>query len=217
MNRSAKCVLFSMIAILQPTAVAFADALNTESVFYAADVGQPDDAPMVYCEGTRCGDGGPRAFAYRVDSASYPMMSFRVGTNDLVDDRYTNVLTPLNWQFAVEPQPMGHLHGVTTPHGTVSPGPCRCLTRGSVHWWTDDPKDAVEGFTFGFDHPWRAEDVSWTLETRREDTPPQLYTFREDWDAAVGTGYGPVHGPLPEPGTALLLAPNGFVASSGEL
>jgi hypothetical protein len=85
--------------------------------------------------------------------------------------------------------------GVKTPHGEISPGPCRCLTEGAARWWTEDPKFAVEFFTFGYDHPWSSEDVAWALETRREGPPPRFYTFGEHWDSAVGAGYGPLHGP----------------------
>jgi len=112
-----------------------------------------------------------------------------------------------NGRFAVEPVPMAHMHTTKTPHGRVSPGPCRCLTQGRVRWWANDPADAIEFFTFGFDHPWPSEDVDWILETRRENPPlpPELRTFRADWDAAVGWGYGPVHAPVPEPTTLGLL------------
>ena len=152
------------------------------------------DAPMIYCVGTE-GGGEPRLYAYDMHSANYPMMRFRVGTNDLDPDNYSNVLIPESWSFAVEPVPQAHLHGVRTAHGEISAGPCRCLTAGSVHWWTDDPQYAVEFFTFGYDHPWTSEDVGWGLEARREGTPPQLCTFSEVWDEPVGVGYGPVHGP----------------------
>jgi len=165
------------------------------------------DAPLIGCIGTESGGNGPRLYAYEVDSASYPMVQFMVGTNDLDSRHYTNVLIPPGWRFAVEPVPMAHMHTTKTPHGRVSPGPCRCLTQGRVRWWANDPADAIEFFTFGFDHPWPSEDVDWILETRRENPPlpPELRTFRADWDAAVGWGYGPVHAPVPEPTTLGLL------------
>jgi len=153
------------------------------------------DAPLIYCVGTESGGGGPKRYAYEVDSASYPMMDFRVGTNDLKIERYTNVLVPQGWHFTVEPVTMSHIHGVKTPHGKVSPGPCRCLTAGSAYWWTDLPEHTVEFFTFGYDHPWISEDIGWILNTRQDGSPPHFYTFEENWDAPVGTGAGPVHGP----------------------
>ncbi len=153
------------------------------------------DAPLVYCEGTACGGGGERAYTYPIDSASYPMMEFEVGTDDPNPRSYTNVLTPKGWSFKVLEEGMGHDHGGFTLHGRVSPGPCRCLTQGRVRWWTDDPQYAAESFTFGFDHKWRPEDVGWNLLTRREGPPPKFFRFREFWDAQVGTGAGPLHGP----------------------
>jgi len=159
-----------------------------------AHVGRAD-APLVFCEGTACGGHGPTGYAYRIDSGSYPMMEFRAGTNDLDRDHYTNVLLPEGWSFAVEEHPMSHAHGVHTPHGEVSPGPCWCLTAGSVLWWTDDPAFAVEFFTFGYDHTWCDEDLGWDLLTRREGNPPEYFTFEPFWDAPLGTGVGPAHGP----------------------
>jgi hypothetical protein len=153
------------------------------------------DAPLVFCEGTACGEQGPRAYTYDIDSGSYPMMKFEVGTNDLNVKNYTDVLVPRGWNFTVEEWGMGHDHGRFTPHGEISTGPCRCLTKGRVLWWTEDPENAVEFFTFGFDHSWKPEDVAWTLTTRREGPPPEEYIFRQFWDAPVGMGMGPVHGP----------------------
>jgi hypothetical protein len=162
-------------------------------------------APMIHYIGSESGGAGPRQYAYDIDSAGHPMTEFQVGTNDLEIADYTNVLIPPNWQFAVESVHMGHIDDVSTPRGQVSPGPCRCLTRGSVRWWTDEPLSAVEAFVFGYDHPWSSEDVGWTLVTSPEDPMPNPYVLRENWDAPVGTGLGPVHGPVPEPATLLLL------------
>ncbi|MHC4180389.1 MAG: PEP-CTERM sorting domain-containing protein [Planctomycetota bacterium] len=163
------------------------------------------DAPLIRCVGTESGGSGPRQYAYDVDSASYPMVEFRVGTKDLEAANYASVLMPDGWTFAVESVPGHHMHDVKTPPGKVSPGPCRCLTRGSVVWQAKDPDFAVEFFAFGYDHPWASEDVSWILQTEREGPPPKQYTFREDWGSSVGTGFGPVHGPVPEPSTLILL------------
>jgi len=123
------------------------------------------------------------------------MMEFRVGTNDLNPAHYTDILIPPGWSFAVEEVPMSHAHGVHTPHGEVSPGPCFCQTAGSVHWWTDDPALAVELFIFGYDHSWTPEDVGWDLLTRREGPPPTFHDFHPFWEGAVGGGTGPVHAP----------------------
>ena len=153
------------------------------------------DAPLIHCTGTESGGEGPRQYAYRVDAATFPMTEFAVGTNDLDQDQYDNVLTPAGWSFSIEPDRMSHIRGLKTRHGECSPGPCGCLTEGKARWWTDDPAFAVEHFVFGYDHPWRSEDVGWILHTRREGPPPQSYSASESWQEDVGTGMGPVHGP----------------------
>ncbi len=154
------------------------------------------DAPQVLCTGSECGGSGPRQYAYEVDSADNPMTDFRIGTNDLHPGNYTNLLTPENWFFSVEQVRINHSHGNNTPHGEISPGPwCYCRTKGSVHWWTEDPALAVVSFTFGYDYFSTSYDVGWTLETQHGE-PPEVYTFYEDWQAPVGMGSGPVHGPI---------------------
>jgi hypothetical protein len=160
------------------------------------------DAPMIFCGGWRCDGGGLPNFNYPIDSGSYPMMEFRVGVNDLDGANYSFVLAPPGWNFAIEATPMNHSCancGDHTPHGAISPGPCWCMTAGCARWWTDDPQDAVEYFTFGFDHPWTPEDVGWELTTRRPGPPPQWNTFGPFWDAPTGVGMGPVHGPCSPP------------------
>ncbi|MCK4873348.1 MAG: hypothetical protein KAS72_11535 [Phycisphaerales bacterium] len=154
------------------------------------------DAPLVYSNGYVCGGSGNRMYEYPVDSASYPMMEFRVGTNDLNIGNYTDVVTPQGWHFAVEDVPMMHACGIFTRPGGFS-SPCWSVTLGSVHWWTDDPEHAVEQFTFGYDHIWPPEDIGWELTTQRPGPPPEQFIFIEHWDSAVGWGMGPVHGPYP--------------------
>jgi hypothetical protein len=158
------------------------------------------DAPLVFCDCTQGGWLGPGHYAYAVDSASYPMMEFTVGTMDLDQAHYVNVTVPPGWNFAVEEEYMGHACGLFAFHGELSDGPCYGITAGRVRWWTDDPALAVEFFTFSYDHippgePWLAEDVSWLLTTRREGPPPDYYTFIESWDEQVGMGFGPLHAP----------------------
>jgi hypothetical protein len=157
----------------------------------AAAVG---DAPMIHCIGQAGGGHGTTDYAYLVDSVSFPMMEFSVGTNDLDLAHYSNVLVPEGWRFDLIDEPAAHLCGEFTPHGEISPGPCWCLTEGQARWWAQDYAHAVEHFTFGFDHPGAPHDVAFRLTTQR-GSPAETYTFGEFWDAPVGTGYGPVHGP----------------------
>jgi hypothetical protein len=152
------------------------------------------DAPLIFCIGHGCGGDEGHRFAYEVDAASYPMVEFKIGTSDPDPAQYKNVTVPPGWQFAVEPVGMIHACGGFAPHGEVSIGPCYSLTLGQVRWWTDDPANAVEFFTFAFDHPWPPEDVGFELKTVRSD-PPYSYWFYPDWQDPVGFGTGPVHGP----------------------
>jgi hypothetical protein len=165
------------------------------------------DAPIVQCNGLTCGGTGGNptypvhfwgfSYYYEIDAVSYPMMEFRVGTNDLDIDHYANVTRPEGWHFAVEPIGMSQACGLFTEHGDISTMPCFGLTAGSVRWWTDDPNNAIETFEFGFTHAHPPIDVGWTLTTRREmpGEPPQEYVFTPFWDAPVGIEMGPLHGP----------------------
>ena len=80
------------------------------------------DAVQVICDGTESGGNGPRQYAYDVTGPG-PLMEFIVGTNDLNAGKYTNLLMPEGWSFAIEQVGMVHAHGTKTPHGSVSPGP----------------------------------------------------------------------------------------------
>jgi hypothetical protein len=165
-----------------------------------AQAGQRDD-PRVFCNGWVCGGTGLPMYNYPIDATGRPIVEFRVGSNDLNPAHYANVRTPPGWNFAVEEVWMNHLCASCdnhTMHGDDSPGPCWCLTQGSVHWWTDDPQNAVEHFTFGFDHIWPAEDVSWSLVTLGDGMPPREMLM-PSWDEPVGMGAGPVHGPCLPP------------------
>ncbi len=164
------------------------------------------DAPQVLCVGTESGGSGPRQYAYDV-TGGLLLMLFTLGTNDLNSDNYTNILIPENWNFAVESEGMAHAHGTKTPHGSVSPGPCYCLTEGRVRWWTEDTDYATHSAIFGYDHPWSSEDVGWLMV---ETVPPETVGHITGWELPVGTGFGPVHGPLPEPATLGLLLLGGL-------
>jgi hypothetical protein len=157
------------------------------------------DAPLVFCQCSQGEFHGPRYYAYFVDAISYPMIEFRVGTNDLDPANYTNVTSPPGWQFAVEPTGLNHACGLFSYHGEPSLGVCDGITTGCLRWWTDDVAYAVELFTFEFEHPWRAEDVGWMLTTQRPGPPPEQDIFFEDWGNPVGMGCGPLHGPYAEP------------------
>jgi hypothetical protein len=163
---------------------------------------------VVYYDGRECGGSGPCDYTYTVVAdKGDPISELRVTTNDLDAKHYTDVLTPDGWFFTIETGGPLHSGGRCTPVGEISPGPVRMISIGQVRWWTDDPKQsAIESFTFGFNHPWYAQDVGWRATSANSD-------YLEDWEAPVGEGAGPVHGPyssIPEPATLLLLALGGL-------
>lgn len=159
--------------------------------------------PVAYCECSQGEFGGPGNYAYPVDSGGYPISEFYVGTNDPELSNYTNVSTPPGWNFEIHEWGMSQSYGRFTYHTYMSEPPGFGLTAGSAHWWTDDPALAIESFTFGFDHPWIAQDVGWGLMVRWGGSPPVLW-FDESWDAPVGAGAGPLHGPGDPPATCWL-------------
>ena len=167
-----------------------------------------------HCEGETCGASGTRSYVYRLESPGFPMTQFSVGTRDLDRLSYGNVLAPPGWSFAVEDVGLACAVGAFTAHESVSPGPGVDPTYGRARWWTTDPANAVESFTFGFDHRWEPGDVGWELKTRREGTPPQIYWFTESWDAPVGSGSGPLHGPCTPRADHLDLAAQDLVRTS---
>jgi hypothetical protein len=57
-------------------------------------------------------------------------------------------------------------------------------------------------FYFGFNNPNMPHDVGGLVG----DITLSQIVWDEDWQKAVGTGLGPLHGPIPEPMTLLLLA-----------
>jgi hypothetical protein len=152
------------------------------------------DPPWVYCGCTQGEFNGPGEYTYTVESNGYPISEFFVGANDLDPANYTNVLIPPNWHFEISEWGFGQSYGTFSYHGYMPGTPSFGLTAASAHWWADDPADAIELFTFGFEHPWVAQDVGWGMIVRWQASPPDLW-FSESWEAPTGTGAGPLHGP----------------------
>jgi hypothetical protein len=152
------------------------------------------DPPVVYCGCAQGEFNGPGQYAYTIDSNGYPISEFFVGTNDVDLAHYTSVLIPPNWNFEISPWGFSQSYGTFSYHSYMPGTPGYGLTAGSARWWTDDPANAIESFTFGFEHPWPAEDVGWGMMVRWGGEPPDLW-FAESWEAPTGMGAGPLHGP----------------------
>jgi hypothetical protein len=174
----------------------------------------------VGCIGTESGGwGGPLGwrYAYEVTVVDTPgdlgMWYFQVGTCDLTLANYSRVMitdmlgNPIpGWQ-TVYPGGTANPHDIEahrdgkTPHGTVSQGPLG-IAQGYVRWdiipGTPTIPDGTTVFC-GFDNPNTSHDVGWTAGI------PGMTDVNEDWSQGVGFGYGPVHGPVPEPATLLLM------------
>lgn len=161
--------------------------------------------PTVLCQGNVCGGAGPRNYYYDVSVlAIQKFTSFGVGTHDPNLANYANMVMPANWVVGIFGEPgWQQLDDPFTPHGQVSGNSGQCPY--TLFWWTGTQGLAVQQANFGFDHRWGPHDVGWVCSG-----------VKESWAMPVGTGTGPVHGPVPEPGSLLALG-SGLVAVAGTL
>ena len=135
---------------------------------------------------------------------------FQVGTCDGTLSNYTGIHHSSNWMLiggiggtlVLNPAVAeAHYSGPWTPHGSISQGPdgqCPYSVMWSIPAGDDSTPDT---YYFGFDNLNPPHDVGGTIYTQLLG-----YTWDENWLSAVGTGAGPLHGPIPEPATLSLLA-----------
>ncbi len=157
------------------------------------------EAATVICNGQESGGSGPRLYIYEVTlGPGESMTAFDVGTCDLSLMNYWNWLQPAGWAPVPFSGSEPHI-GLKTPHGMISPGPAgNCA--GAVMW--TGPALGPGTWLFGYDNENRSHDVGWTVS-------PLANPSNENWSAPVGMGFGPVHGPLPEPAMLSLLVLGG--------
>jgi hypothetical protein len=164
--------------------------------------------PTVIDNGNICGGAGPRNYYYDVSVwATELFTSFGIGVHNPVLANYANILVPVGWQVAIkelnpELPPWTMPDDPYTAHGIVSGGPTG-LCPYTLFWNSMAPGSAVQSFGFGFDYNAEPHDVGWVVSG-----------IRENWGQPVGAGAGPVHSPVPEPGSLLVLC-SGLVTLAG--
>jgi hypothetical protein len=171
-------------------------------------VSVPTFAATVTCAHAQ-NPNGSWTYTYQV-TTNTGFAELEIGACDLVAARYTNWAQPAGWVA------LGVMQGLiyegadhyspATAHGQVSPGPVGTCP-GKIVWQGSAP--AGGPFTFGFSHPWGPHDAPWWTMSGDAVTS-------ENWSAAVGGGAGPVHSPVPEPGSLLALG-SGLMAFAGAL
>ena len=160
-------------------------------------------AAGVICRGTESGGDGLRPYHYDASTAvGNPFSEFEVGTCDPVLARYTNWILPPGWSVIMSDINIKPDYSGKTAHGIVSLGPDGSCLKMLVF-----SGPAITSGTFAYDHPWRSHDVSW-LEGALNGA------ITENWAMPVGTGDGPIHAPVPEPGSLLALG-SGLAALIG--
>lgn len=163
----------------------------------------------VGCNGNICGGTGATAYEYNLSVTEGAIGQFHVGTDDGNIADYTNIVMPTGWTFnlfAAEPY-----HGDYTPHGSIG------TINGQCSWYAtftaSSPTYELSSVTLGFDNPYGPHDVGW--ETHLNDPQTGYWQQFENWQAPVGGGTGPVHGPtVPEPGSLFALG-TGLLAFAG--
>jgi len=120
------------------------------------------------------------------------MQYFEVGIDSLDVSGITS--DDVNWVGVVFGSGMG-ASTLNTPIGDMNADGYADHTSLDRIRWTG-PDMYIGTIHFGFNSPDPATDVAWAAGPMGGVT---------GWQLAVGTGQGPVHGPVPEPGTVALL------------
>ena len=153
----------------------------------------PVAAQTIVCDGLACGGsgivscGGTRDYVYRIahPNPKSPDSVF-IGTHDPNPANYTNICMPAGWAFAVLTEAQNDYNSLT-PHNKVSLGPTGTCPYTILFENVSGTKLSAAALDFGFDHGGYPHDVDWYIAG--------FPTGNADWNAAVGGGLGPVHGP----------------------
>ncbi len=169
---------------------------------------------LISCYGTESGGDGIRQYQYDVwnmetqlGNPNILLTSLVVGTDDLNIADYTNILMPAGWIFSVQPGGIWENPNLKTPHGQIAPPP-PTVGLGTILFRCVVPGQEIQNgafATFGFDNPNAAQNVDWFTG------PPGDHLPGANWLMPVAgpRGFfttGPVHGPVPAPGSVVPLA-----------
>ena len=189
-----KLLLSCCVTVILLTAVALAHAA----------VALPP--PTVSCQGGECDGNQIRDYVYDLKNNTTlgnNLTSFSVG---ILDDpsNITDYLSPTGWDaptIQLAPSSTQLTDGVFTNHGTVAPGRWTSVTY-EITWTAPGggiPAGGWTNLTFGFNDPKPPVNVTWSSN---------LVNCNTSYPVAGGVGVytdGPVHTPVPEPSTIVLL------------
>ncbi|MEI6513489.1 MAG: PEP-CTERM sorting domain-containing protein [bacterium] len=146
----------------------------------------------VLCSGTKSGGSGSRDYQYDITATGGLIQQFHVGTCDPNVLDYTNILMPQGWTFGIFSITEDH-NLIKTAHGSLS------VPAGACQWsvvFTAPDAAGLANVSLGFDNLFAPHDVGWFTNSNDDF---------ELWTMPVGTGEGPVHGPVPEPASFFAL------------
>jgi hypothetical protein len=198
---------------------AFVVSLALVLVFAVSAAAQIPANWDISCQGTESNGGGGKLYQYEllnVSGGNLMLTGLQVTTDDLNLANYTNITAPVpagQFVFGFGAVPGGWVNPrLKTPHGQIAPPPgVNDIGAGWVVWTLNQPLlvPALGTAVFTFDNPNPSENVDWV------GNPEKGMWVGAAWNQPVAGPvgvftHGPVHGPVPEPSTVVLLGIGAF-------